>query len=306
MKRALQGTILCLLVLIVTAGFLAAEENKVRVIVKKANIRLKPAPSSLIIGQASQRTILTVVGKFGDWYRVNFSTDESGEKKSGYIHRSVVRIVVPEDQKKPGLSDRLRVTPPVQPADYSSGSLTNNQVKGMGITVGYAGSGLLFGGQFTYGVTKYFALKISGQMYRSDEEGDPEKLSRGRLTVIPIQFSFQGRFPQSEQLVPYLEAGAGYYLNIYDLDSEIVTAWETLGFDIREKVNNSIGYHFGTGVDFLVRTNLGFNAELKYCILRPKGTWTITDQASQTFVNGDIADLDFSTLMFAFGMKYYF
>lgn len=83
-----------------------AAKLKIRVIVQRANIRLKPDISSPVIAKAPIGTALESEGKEGKWFKVNLPPDESGFVVSGYIHESIVEIVeeikeVPKEEKLP-------------------------------------------------------------------------------------------------------------------------------------------------------------------------------------------------------------
>jgi len=137
-------------------------------------------------------------------------------------------------------------------------------------------------------------------------EGDPEALSKGKLSVMPIQLSIQARFPISWRFLPYLVGGGGYYLNRFNLDQEITDAWDALGFDIEEKVENAIGYHIGAGIDLFISKNIALNADVRYFITKIKGSWTLTDQIIGTETSGDLEDLNLNSLVFGGGLKFYF
>ncbi len=99
-KARHQGILLSLFIvflfLLIEIAFPA--NLKVRVIVDKANVRLKPSLNSQIISKVPLGTVLESEGKFGEWYRVNLPPDEYGFTVSGYIHESVVEVVeeIPE------------------------------------------------------------------------------------------------------------------------------------------------------------------------------------------------------------------
>jgi opacity protein-like surface antigen len=74
----------------------AAENPKVRVSVKRANIRLRPTLQSQVIGTALEGQVIEVLKTAGDWYHVSLPPDSSGITIHGYIHKSVVRGVEEE------------------------------------------------------------------------------------------------------------------------------------------------------------------------------------------------------------------
>ncbi|MCP2520876.1 SH3 domain-containing protein [Candidatus Aminicenantes bacterium AC-335-A11] len=117
-KNSNQITIsvtLLLVFLLFFWGIIQAGNLKVRVIVDKANVRLKPSLNSQIISKVPLGAILESEGKFGEWYRVNLPPDEYGFVVSGYIHESVVEVVE-EIPKVPQIKEEKpsEVTPPIQ------------------------------------------------------------------------------------------------------------------------------------------------------------------------------------------------
>lgn len=180
-----------------------------------------------------------------------------------------------------------------------------------GIIAGYAttskyGSGLEYGGVLNFGITKNIAVELRGLKFQGNVEGDPEGLSKGKLTVTPVQLSIQGRFPINDRVIPYLATGGDYYLNSFSIDSEIANSWDALGFDISEKTENNMGFHFGVGLDFLFSRAVGLNADFKYCLANTKGSWELTDQVSSTKTSGSLEKLKLNPIIFSVGLKYFF
>ncbi len=95
-------------------------------------------------------------------------------------------------------------------------------------------------------------------------------------------------------------------MNKFNLDEEITDSWDALGFDIEEKVENAIGYHIGAGIDIFITKNIALNADVRYCMAKIKGSWTLTDQVISTSISGDIENLSLNSLIFGGGFKFYF
>ena len=160
---------------------------------------------------------------------------------------------------------------------------------------------------FSIGLWKYLALEIQGGYFGSGVQGSNEGLSKGKLTVIPIQLSLQGRYPVNEgRLMPYLELGGGYYLNSFAVDSDLVDDWERVGFALEEKVEGAFGFHFGAGLDFFLSRNFSLGLGFKYCLVRMNGSWSLTDNAGSTEVTGDLEDLKLSPLTIALRLRFVF
>ncbi len=185
---------------------------------------------------------------------------------------------------------------------------------GVGLAAGYAmpsnslyGGGLSGGLVISLGLMKNLAVEISAGYFGSNVEGSEDGLSKGKLTVIPIQLSLQGRFPLSGgRLMPFVELGGGYFLNSFTVDSELAGDWDRVGFTLEEKVEGSVGFHFGAGLDYFLSRNFSLGFGLKYCLAKMKGSWSLTDIAGGTEVGGDLKDLDLSPLMIGIRLRYIF
>ena len=77
----------------------SAQPVKLKVSSEQANIRQKPDIGSALICQLSQGTILESSGKEGEWYLVEFTTEEGG-RVSGYVHESLVIVVESETKEE--------------------------------------------------------------------------------------------------------------------------------------------------------------------------------------------------------------
>ncbi len=183
---------------------------------------------------------------------------------------------------------------------------------GLGLFGGYAklsdelheGS-VAYGFNLTYVISTTLAVELTGFRFESAVTGSEDGLSDGKLAVMPIQLSLQGRFPMSNgRLVPFIEAGGGYYLNTFNVDSGIVSDWNALGFDIEESVESAAGFHLGAGLDYFISRNICLGAAVKYCMATAKGSWSLTDTASGTEASGDLKDLKTGPLAFGIRLKY--
>ena len=310
--------------LLFLSSLLLSQENKVKVTAEKANLYANPDINSSVIETIEKGTILTLIstGKIRNiWYYASWYSKKRSATVLVYIQASLVEIVreVPkikkeEERPKPKIKEKKPTIIPISPPKTRVPKKIKIGPKScIGLLAGYAmplednySNGLQYGGNFCLGITKNISVELSGIRFQSDVEGDPEALSKGKLSVIPIQLSIQARFPISSRFVPYLLGGGGYYLNRFNLDKEITDVWDALGFDIEEKVENAIGYHFGAGIDLFFTKNIALNADFRYCIAKIKGTWNLTDQISGTETSGDLEDLNLNTLMFGGGLKFCF
>ncbi len=166
--------------------------------------------------------------------------------------------------------------------------------------------GIFFSGQVGFLIGRNFAIELSGSyVMKGDVTGTAAGLSQGSMTRIPLELSFQGRFPIGK-IVPYLMAGVGYVLHTFDLDAAVVSDWSAVGFTIDEKVDNAFSAHFGTGVDFYITPMLAINLNAKYLLpFGAKGSWSLTDMGG-TAASGTLDGLKLGLIMIGTGVKFQF
>jgi outer membrane protein W len=309
--------------LLFLSSLLLSQENKLKVIATRAYIYADANVYSSIVETVEKGTILNQIspGKIRYiWYRVSYYSKKRSNVVLGFIQTSSVEItheapkITREERQKPKIIQKKQIFNPLSSQrTYVPKKIKLGPKSGVGFLAGYAmpaennySSGLKYGGNICLGITKNVSIELEGLSFQSDVEGDPEALSKGKLSVIPIQLSIQAKFPISWRFLPYLLGGGGYYLNRFNLDKEIIDTWDALGFDIEEKVENAIGYHFGAGIDLFITKNIALNADVRYFIAKIKGSWTLTDQIIGTENSGSLEDLNLNSLIFGGGLKFYF
>jgi outer membrane protein W len=184
---------------------------------------------------------------------------------------------------------------------------------GLGVFGGYGlfansqiNSGVACGAAFLFGISKNIAVELAAIYQKGNVAGDPNSLSKGKLTTMPLQLSVMGRFPVGKKLTPYVLAGGSYFLNSFALDSSIADDWKTLGFTLTEKVDPAFGFHFGGGFELALGKTLAADIGVRYCLAKTKGNWSMTDDKSTSETSGTTGDLKLDTLTFAVGLKYFF
>ncbi len=208
-KRKNLALVLGIFMFLSAVGISQAEDIKVRIRIRRANIREKPSLRSDIVAQVRRGKILLVERKEGEWYRVRLPLKLEGYSLPGYVHQSIV--------------DEVGKDVPVSEERISEGTHSDFIYKyRAGVLVGLAlpserdyGAGIKFGGNFYYKISDRVNLEFLIQAFRSSVADNPEKLGEGKLMVLPIQLSIQGRIPLNDQLIPYAGGGVGYYLNSY-------------------------------------------------------------------------------------------
>lgn len=91
-----------------------AEELQLRVIVQKANVRLRPDASSEIIIHVSLGTVLKSDMKEGNWYRVMLPPDDRGVTKAAYIHSNIVEVITTTSNPQGEIKKEPEVFQPVE------------------------------------------------------------------------------------------------------------------------------------------------------------------------------------------------
>ncbi len=314
--------------LLLLSSLLVSQENELQVTATRAYIYANPSINSPIVEPVEKGTILNQIspGKIRYiWYRVSYYSKKKSNVVVGFIQTSSVEIlqgapkIAQEERQKPKIKvENPSVISVPQRETYVPRAHVPRKFKigpksGIGFLAGYAmpevsnySSGMKYGGNICLGITKNVSIELKGLNFQSDVEGDPQALSKGKLLVIPIQLSIQARFPILGRLFPHLLGGGGYYMNRFNLDQDIIDAWDALGFNIEEKVENAIGYHFGAGIDLFLTKNIALNADVRYCMAKIKASWTLSDQIIGTETSGDLEDLNLNSLIFGGGLKFYF
>ncbi|MBN2198719.1 MAG: outer membrane beta-barrel protein [Candidatus Aminicenantes bacterium] len=207
------------------------------------------------------------------------------------------------------LSLLISLPPPAGAQDYEG-------IKGMGVglAAGFGkpsdslfSGGLSAGLVVSIGLMKYLAVELQGGILMSGVEGSADGLSKGTLNAVPIQLSLLVRYPVAGgRLLPFLEMGGGYYLNNFALDSQLLEDWEQIGFTVEEKVENTLGFHFGLGLDYFLSRNLALGLGFRYGLANAEAGWSLTDIASSTEVSGDLESIGLNPLTIALRLRYVF
>ncbi len=159
---------------------------------------------------------------------------------------------------------------------------------------------------FTYSFNKNLAVELAGLFLNESNESDPATLAQGKLTTMPLQLSLLGRYPLGKKFALTALAGITYFLNSFSLDSALVDNWHDLGFTMTESVNGALGFHCGAGLEYVLKKNLSAALGVRYCLGTAKGEWSIRDDASALETSGTFNGLDLNTMVFSFGLKYFF
>lgn len=298
-NRVFLKTIILSAAVLVVAGaaVLEAQELKVRVTARRANIRASTDLKSEVVGQVKKGAVLQVDAKEGDWYLVRLPLKLEGYSLPGYIHKSVVEEV----------GEGTAGTAPPADGERGGGGLETE------IGAGYASlSGEDFGGGpalsagFSLPLSDRIALVLRANLLKSGAAGDSERLSKGTLSAVPLELGFVLRFPLNGELRPFVEAGIGYCLASFKLDPAALEDWAGRGITREEKVENALGFYLGAGLDYPLSDRLFISGNLRFMIAGAKGSWTSVDKTSGGQTSGEWDDLNLGRIQFGIGLRYAF
>lgn len=274
-----------------------AEKTKIRVIVEKANIRLKPDLGSPIISSVPLGAVLEAEKRIGEWFKVNLPPDEKGFVVTGYVHLSMVEVIEekpaspPPPPKKPqppvptyyessGISFGLRIFGGLgylSPSDINKGVEGVNDLWSDYLTLwGYTVKGdtkpLHLGFDFGGDIIIYFTSQIGVgfgvgyiQANRTDEiifknleEGS--MTNKPKITAIPIKAGIYYLIPLNSSMNFVINAGAGLYMAkaYYNWRLESDGYWREI--DVEAKATG-FGFHGGVGFEFAFSPNIAFFIE---------------------------------------------
>lgn len=214
------------------------------------------------------------------------------------------------------LLSQTRSTKTSAPQSEDAFDLSKGKAKGrfgIGIIANYGqfsksqfSGGIRYGADLWLRIAKNFAIELEGLISEGKSAGDPNGLSKGKLSITTLLIGLQGRLFADRNLVPFLRAGGGYSSNRFRLDSAISDAWNQVGFSVDEKIKNSWVYFVGAGVDFFLAKNFVLRGDLRYSICKAKASWTIKDQISNQSVTQDLNDINLNSFGIGLGLRFVF
>jgi len=177
------------LVFLLSQSFeLYGADLKIKVIVRSANIRLKPSLDSPVIGKGLSGQVFTVIKKIGEWYSINLPPDKEGIVLSGFVHQSVVQEMVedtgrraqqtepkPEPEKKAVIQEKEETySPPSLSVGQREDPLSRSPRKKFFVRLGggYASKSYAYGNSWDFSlyheeghVTEGYSIDSSGTIF---------------------------------------------------------------------------------------------------------------------------------------------
>lgn len=281
--------LLALVLFLSVIGFSQTGGLKIRVKVRRANVREQPSKEGEIIAVVKRGRILQTDGKEGEWYLVRLPLKLEGFALPGYIHESVVEVVGAELPRIKIQEKKLEEKP---------------RKFGAGLIIGasfpaddYYNSGAYFNAHLSFKTVEEFTLELSIQGFDVGVDDNPDGLSGGDLRIIPIQLSLKKHFPFQSNTFAYFTGGIGYYLNSFALGDT--------SFNREETVKSTLGYHLGAGIEYFFKGNLALILEVKYFFMSTNGSWSYTDPVTGP-ESGQFNDIKMDSAVFGIGISYHF
>lgn len=295
---------------------LYSQKTKIRITKVGAVLKLKPNDESLTIKELPLGSEFNVEEIMKGWIKIKLPADEDGIVITGFIHISFIELTteqhMAEQEKEKIEAEKLTY------AQLEQEAVTETKIRegpriGIGLEFGYSSlsdknykGGLKYGGNINLIITKNIAIELSGLNSQSEVQENPAGLSKGKITITPIGLSIQGRFPLGKHFVPYIVGGGSYWVNKFTIDANTISPWRTLGFEIKEEVENSWGFHFGAGIDFFITKKIAINGDIRYFNVNSKGTWRLSEQITNIEVTNGLENINFSSVMIGMGLKFFF
>ncbi len=321
------------------AAELKPYSGEVKIVGEKPAIRTSASEAGRILAVAKFGEVLELTGVRDDWYRVKYPRAD-GIVLVGFMHLDQIEVLscvdleepTPEAKTEPTKEDKIilpveerKIEPvvlqeaekeqieSVSEKNAETLSRVESKMWSVGLHAGYGmpadslfGSGFAYGAGVSYLITSYLGLEVGVFQYQSDIEDSDSGLSRGQLSMIPLMFSLQGRYPLNDRLVPYAVMGATLSFNSFKLCQTCQDSWGALDISIKESVENSFGWHVGAGLDYQIARNFALNVDVRTHFLKSQGSWSMDDLLSGVSVSGDMDNLNLNTWVIRLGAKLYF
>ena len=165
------------------------------------------------------------------------------------------------------------------------------------------GGGLGFGAGVGWELTPAYSLELSVRNWSLASEGSTDGLSLGKVSVLPVELAFRGRFPLNSGFTLYGDAGAGYAFSSFTLDEDLAADWAAVGFTINESVDGAFVFRLGVGLEIALTPTVDIDVSARYNVFKTAGTWTITDDSSGEEQTGTIEALNLSAITLSVGFK---
>ena len=263
-------------------SFISAEKIKLKVTIEKASVRDGPSLRSVVLAYVAKDRILESDNKVEEYYSVSLPPDKNGVVIEGYIHSSLVTVVIEKAPRKrfvSGQVEREPKPPPHEPGPdktiLSKAKPFDNLSFGLGLGFLYASIGVSVETSINEYLNVFGAIGL-GQKWNADffEFWKREKVSFS----IGARFYPLSLLGKSFWIKPRLGVSYGYN-GCY---ASATYSWGYLA--PHEKNQNGINVSFGSDihifkalkVNFL--KNLSFDSDVMIPITRSGYIYTSSGQ----------------------------
>lgn len=170
---------------------------------------------------------------------------------------------------------------------------------GVGTANKNADTGLALQGYLEVDATPNIAVR--GAMIYYDSDIKVDVLSEGDFTMFGPEASVILKLP-CKQIVPYIGAGAGFYMAEHNLSGRVNYLSDLLDIRIKEDINSDIGLHAMGGVNVILASNFSLDFNVKYIYFKPEAEVKVTNLYDFRSVTVK-EDVDFSALFLTAGLK---
>jgi len=103
--------------------------------------------------------------------------------------------------------------------------------------------------------------------------------------------------------MPCFFVGAGSAQSKFEIDSQVTSPWENVGFTIKESAKGKTAFQIGGGIEFRLIKIFALGLDARYIIAKANGEWTLKDNRSDLQFSGKFVNLDFGGILFVIVLK---
>ncbi|MCX6561510.1 MAG: outer membrane beta-barrel protein [Candidatus Aminicenantes bacterium] len=173
-------------------------------------------------------------------------------------------------------------------------------------TNAHIGGGVAFGLLLSLPIARGLSLELGASRLQVSTSDDPDGLSAGSVSLIPIEVGLRGRIPLGQKMALFAAAGAGITLPHFAFDAGLVKSWTDIGFSLEEKLDLSFSASARCGLEAALTPRLGLVLEAGYRFCRAKGSWAIRDAVGSESVSGTFTGLNLDSIVLGLGLAFSF
>jgi hypothetical protein len=167
---------------------------------------------------------------------------------------------------------------------------------GLFVDKSYSGAAA-YGAGAGFDLARHLSLELSGMRLSSSAAATSDGLSAGRIGLMPLEIMVEARFPLGAgKWAAFGAFGGGFVLTSFTFDSTAAAAWTAAGFAVVEKVQSTACVSAAAGLEVALSGTSALRLEARYRLMKPSGTWSITDLISGETVSGTLDKLSLDSL----------